>query len=535
MQQFTTLWSSLTPQRRVLVGAATVGVFVVVIGIARLALTPGMALLYSGLDPAAAGEIVTALEARGQRYIVQGDAIHVEERVRDETRMMLAGRGLPRNPGAGYELLDGLSGFGTTSQMFDAAYWRAKEGELARTIIAAPQVSSARVHIAPGSSTPFRREVPPTASVTLSMASGTVTAAQAQAFRFLVASAVAGLTPADVAIIDSVAGVITASDADDAGQGRGSDRTDALRRSVERLLEAHVGPGRVVVELSVDTVTERETIVERRFDPEGRVAISTESEERASTSTDSRSHGVTVASNLPDGDAAEGDGRSESRETHARERVNFEVSETQREVERQPGAIRRITAAVLIDGQTVVDDSGVAQWRPRPEAELLALRDLVASAIGFDEARGDVIAIRSLPFEEITEPGTLATSSWRDSLQADLGQLLRMALLLLAILLVALFVLRPILQAARRNADGDASAERDQMTQAGQLLLQGTTAPGGMDMGVVTEREGPAPNGAPAPDETQDPIALLRARIAERQSETVELLRHWMDDRGDRR
>ena len=107
---------------------------VAVFGLIRAATEPSMALLYSGLDATAAGEVVAALEAEGVPFEVADGAILVEAAARDRIRMELAGRGLPAGGPAGYEILDGLTGFGTTSQMFDAAYWRAKEGELARTI-----------------------------------------------------------------------------------------------------------------------------------------------------------------------------------------------------------------------------------------------------------------------------------------------------------------------------------------------------------------------------------------------------------------
>ena len=95
-------------------------------------------MLYSGLDSAAAGEVVAELEAEGVAFEVEGAAIMVDAAARDRIRMQLAAKGLPAGGPAGYEILDSLSGFGTTSQMFDAAYWRAKEGELARTITGSP-------------------------------------------------------------------------------------------------------------------------------------------------------------------------------------------------------------------------------------------------------------------------------------------------------------------------------------------------------------------------------------------------------------
>lgn len=268
--------------------------------------------------------------------------------------------------------------------MFDAAYWRAKEGELARTILANPAIRSARVHIAQAPAQPFRQMEKPSASVFVATSAGALSAQQARALRHLVASAVTGLLPADVAIIDSQAGLV--SDGEEA-QGREAiaGREEVLRRNVERLLAARVGPGRAIVEVSMDLVTEREQISERRFDPQGRVAISTETQEKTDSARDGAGE-VTVASNLPEGDAAGDDRQSQSSES--RERVNFEVSETQRDLLREPGGIRRLSVAVLVDGLRSETPDGTVDWQPRPEEELSALRDLVASAVGFDEARG---------------------------------------------------------------------------------------------------------------------------------------------------
>lgn len=162
MPQLQSLWAALDNRRRAMMAGVIVCVFFAMFMVAKLATAPGMSLLYAGLEDGAAGEVIQSLEARGIAYDVRGDAIFVPSVVRDETRLMLAASGLPANSHAGYELLDSLTGFGTTSQMFDAAYWRAKEGELARTIVASPHIRSARVHISQGSATPFRRDVVPT-------------------------------------------------------------------------------------------------------------------------------------------------------------------------------------------------------------------------------------------------------------------------------------------------------------------------------------------------------------------------------------
>lgn len=539
MDNMLALWGGLDTRRRVILVAATVGVFLAVLGLARVANTPSMALLYAGLDGAAAGEVVTALDSRGLKYEVRGDAIFVDQAVRDETRMMLASEGLPTNAISGYELLDGLSGFGTTSQMFDAAYWRAKEGELARTILSSPHIRTARVHISQGTGSAFRRDGRPTASVTVTTGTGTLNPAQARALRFLVASAVAGMAPDDVSVIDGQGGLISGSDADQAFGGSGADRAAVLRRNVERMLEAHVGIGRAVVEVSVDTVTDRETIVERRFDPEGRVAISSEAEERTRNATDTRQSGVTVASNLPDGDAGGGDGKAETRDSETRHVNNYEVSQTQREVQRVPGAVRRLTVAVMVDGTRGTNDAGEDIWTPRPDTELEALRELVASAVGFDEARGDVITLRSLPFEQQLTEGTVASTSIFGPLRLDPMTVISMALLSLMVLVLSLFVLRPMLRGAREAERGPVAAldfEDDfpAMQSPALAIADGFGGGYGMGDGMGNGEMGMDAGGSDRePD--NDPMTRLRNLIEERQSETAEILRSWLDEKEEQR
>ena len=444
MQQLFGLWQTLDARRRIVVVLATIATFGAVLGLSAMANRPSMALLYAGLDAGNAGEVIAALDQRGVVYEVRGESIFVPGVERDALRMALASEGLPSTGGVGYELLDSLSGFGTTSQMFDAAYWRAKEGELARTLAAHPSVRSVRVHISPPVTQGLRPATQASASVMVTTRGGALPPAQAKAMRHLVASAVAGLMPEDVSIVDSVAGLVPS--AEDAGApAAAGDRAVELREKVQRLLEARVGPGKAVVELAVETVTEREAITERRFDPEGRVAISTETEERTTSSNESQAGSVTVASNLPTGDATAGQGGSQSDNSETRERTNYEVSETTRELLKSPGAIRRITVAVLVDGIVTQGADGRAEWAARPDEELAALRELIASAVGFDEARSDVITIKSLPFDIPAELGETASASLVERLGLDVMQLAQAATLAVVALILGLFVVRPIL------------------------------------------------------------------------------------------
>ena len=115
---------------------------------------------HSGLEPQYAGEIIEELDQSGIRYEIQGGAIFIPEGKRDQVRFALAKEGLPRQSVQGYELLDEVNGFSVTSEMYNASYWRAKEGELTRTILAIPGITSARVHIGASLRSGFSRSQP---------------------------------------------------------------------------------------------------------------------------------------------------------------------------------------------------------------------------------------------------------------------------------------------------------------------------------------------------------------------------------------
>ena len=520
MNQILSLWDALEPRKRVVAILSAVAMFAAVLGLAKAVNAPNFSLLYAGLDPSTSGEIVQALDAQQVAFEVRGNAIYVDSSVRDQVRMSLASQGLPANGIAGYELLDGLSGFSTTSQMFDAAYWRAKEGELARTILASPKVRSARVHIANPVNRPFDRTSQPSASVIVTLDGGTLTAAQAKAMRFLVASAVTGLQPENVSVIDSINGVVLAAGAEpESTPGEDvSERAARMRANIERILAARVGPGNAIVEVNIDADMDSETISERVLDPDGRVAISSDNEENTASSSGSGGGGVTVASNLPDGDVQGGGGQSQSTNNKTRQRVNYEVSEIRRERVKHPGQIRRISVAVLVNDVVSTDASGAITSTPREEAEITALQDLVKSAIGFDETRGDVVTIQSMEFTGPTGEGSFAEAGATDFLAANLMKIIQMAVFAIVALVLGLFVLKPLLSTPPKR-EVDALPGPDGVV----------TAP--------TEGEAVNPNGEiEINPEVLDPeaprnenVERLKAAITGRTEDSKEVLQSWLN------
>jgi flagellar M-ring protein FliF len=519
MEQLRRTWAALDLRRRLIVVGAGALSLVAILALAQMATRPAMALLYSGLDPATAGEVVGRLEQMNVASEVRGDAIYVPEDARDRVRLALAREGLPRQGQAGYELLDSLSGFSATADMFNAAFWRAKEGELARTILAAPGVRAARVHIAVPTRRPFAREsAPPTASVTVTMAGGALTPAQARAMRYLVALAVPNLAPEQVGVIDSRAGIVLAPGETGAGRdadGAAAEREARLKSEIEQLIAARVGRDRARVSVSVETDREAETVVENVIDPDSQVVLSLDNEEISDTSSGTDGN-VTVASNLPDGDAA-ADRESKSARSETRERVNYEYSEIRRERVRQAGAIRRISVAVLVDGITAEGPDGEPQWKPRPEEELESLRALVRAAIGYDEERGDTVTVESMAFQPDATPGELVeTAPWMRFLERNAMTLIQIGVLAAVAIVLALTVLRPLLM--RRPVP-----EEDVVTLDAQGRPIALGAPEGGALAPAAAEDEPAGE-APEISDTES----LRLAVSENQEQSLAMLKEWL-------
>lgn len=517
--------------------AASLALTVALMAWLALAMTRSeMALLYGGLEPSVAGEVMRKLEELKVAHEVRGDAIMVPAGERDRVRMVLADTGLPRRGQAGYELLDQLGRFGTTSDMFDAAYWRAKEGELARTVDSLSNVRDARVHLVPMSRELFSRSpVEPSASVTVTAVDGgPLNRRQAQAIRHLVALGVKGLRPERVTVIDTAVGVVLGPDhaAGLASDGMRDEREQQLQARIEDMLAAHVGHGRVRVNVAVDLDHEAESVSERVFDPASQVAIHTDTTEVEESSSGSDGEdAVSVATNLPNQGAGEG-GRQSARtaRTESREVANFEVSEVRRDRRREAGAVRRISVAVLMGGVWSVGEAGERVWRPQSTEELARIEDLVKSAIGFDSARGDQLTVQSLPFHDAagTSAADVAPDLW-SMVVAQLGSLAQAAAVVLIGLLAFWFLARPVLaelRAVRERQERSSAEAVPTLEDAGAgdrpRLGAGTTG------GSLAYRDGEAPS----PHEQA--VATLVEAVDRYPEQALGTLRRWLNEVPER-
>jgi flagellar M-ring protein FliF len=184
----------------------------------------------------------------------------------------------------------------------------------------------------------------------------------------------------------------------------------------------------------------------------------------------------------------------------------------------------------MVDGLSTTDASGQNQWAPRPEEELAALHDLVAAAVGFDSARGDVITIKTLAFEPQPVEGSGPASSLIPPFALDVMTLIQLGVLALVTLVLGLFVLRPIL--ASRSARPGATATLAAPAAASGPVLNGIIEDDEIMPDIRPQRPSArvGDGGQKGDGEISDPVARLRRLINERQDETVEILRSWMDD-----
>jgi len=183
--------------------------------------------------------------------------------------------------------------------------------------------------------------------------------------------------------------------------------------------------------------------------------------------------------------------------------------------------------AVLVDGVPVTAADGTVSLQPRPEEELGVLRELVTSAAGLDTARGDVLTLKSLAFEPLPQVGDVATASMFSFGEINLMTLIQTAVLALVALILGLFVIRPVLTSASRRQ----ALPAPMLTLAlpgianfdGQRVLTGEIDDG-TDLPPLS-----VVSGVPGSDGAKDPMSRLRQLIEERQTESVEILRGWME------
>jgi flagellar M-ring protein FliF len=436
------------------VTAALVGVFAFII----LRVTaPQMAPVFTDLTAEDSAAIVKDLERQAIPYELKNDgAIVMVPRDRlTRVRMKLAEGGLPKGGGVGYEIFDKSDTLGATSFVQNINHLRALEGELARTIKAIDRVQAARVHLVLPERPLFSRDkVEPSASIVLRVR-GALETSQVRAIRHLVASAVNGLKPQRVSVVDEAGnlladGAATGAAAVGGGEERQANFERRLKDQIESIVSSVVGPGRARVQLSADFDFNRITETFDKFDPEGRVLRSSQTREESSGS-DGKEGQVTVGNELPGGQQGQNQPAQAQRDQSKKseEIVNYEISRSTKTEVTEGGRIKRVSAAVLVDGSYAKNDKGESVYQPRAKEELDRIAALVRTAVGFDQKRGDQIEVVNLRFAEAPAAPIQEPSGWMSSLQPtkdDIMRAIELAVMGLLALVVLLFVVRPLVR-----------------------------------------------------------------------------------------
>ena len=411
------------------------------------------ALLYSNLDLKEASTITQALDQAGIKYEAKGDGstIFVSRDKVGSTRMLLAGKGLPSSGSVGYEIFDETNALGQTDFVQNLNRQRALEGELARTIRSQDWVNFARVQLSMPKRELFE-EAPqaPTAAVTIGVTGRTPNAEQVRALQNLVASAVPGLTPEKVTIVDQKGKLLGGGQGGDAlgaaGDERRTEVEESIRRKVRDLIEGVVGPGKVRVNVTADLDLSQVTVQEKRYDPDGQVVRSNQTSEENAQETDRGDGQVTVANNIPGGTQTQPvtDGPT-STSSKRDATTNYEISSLDTTTITAPGQIKRLSVAVAVDGsQTVGQDGKLGPYVPRNAEEMRRIEDLVRSAVGYSEPRGDKVTVYNVKFTR--DDQDIKASSFLSGFDKnDLMRAAELGILAIVAALVIFFVIRPMI------------------------------------------------------------------------------------------
>lgn len=420
---------------------------------------PSMSVLFSDLSTTDTNAILKELDTRNVKYELRRDGQTILVAASDVPRLRLdlAGKGIPSGGGVGYEIFDKGDAFSSTSFVQNINHLRALEGELSRTIRSIGRVQAARVHLVIPERRLFERDrEPPRASIALKLA-GELDPAQVRAVRHLVASAVDGLKPERVSIIDERGRLLADGAQGEQGlAGLGLDERQSaiekrVRSQVEEIVASIVGQGRARVQVAATLDNNRVESRSETYDPESRVLRSSQNRTESAATNEAQA-GVTVGNELPGAQAnqnAPGGPRDMSNKNE--EVVNYEISRTTRTEVVEGGRVQKLSVAVLVDGTYSRSPAGEVAYQPRTQEELERIGQLVRTAVGFDQGRGDKVEIVNLRFAEAPPaPTDLTELSLMQQLMSftreDLIRFAELGVISLLTLIVLMTVVRPLLK-----------------------------------------------------------------------------------------
>ena len=423
---------------------------------------PEYQTLYTQLSPEDSGAVIEKLKEKRVPYKVDGPAISVPADKVYETRMELAGEGLPQGGGVGFEIFD-KTAFGVTDFVQKVNYKRALQGELTRTITQIKEIETARVHLAlPEKGVFLDDQKKGRASVIVKLRPGKqLTQGQVSSIVHLVANSVDDLKPEDVAVVDTAGKMWTREAEEDAGMMLSSTQLE-YKRSLEKdyehrvqsMLEKAVGADKVVARVSADVDTRQVERTEETYDPEGQVIRSEQRNKETSVGGVAALGVPGVLSNMPEtaqsGKPAGGSPPSNNKQGEV---INYEISKITSHVVEPTGAVKRLTVSVLVDGtypaapaQAGATADAKGSYAPRTDEELAKYTDMVKAAVGFNESRGDVVSVVSTPFDQGLMEAAAAPEKEPLVPPQLIPVILKYATIALITLFVILFIVRPVMK-----------------------------------------------------------------------------------------
>src|SRR5215510_5788783 len=529
------------PQRFAVLGipAAVLAVLVVVVMLWGSGEKEQVQVLYSQLNMQDAGAIAAKLKEMKIPYTLKGDGttILVPAAMVLDARLRLATEGLPQGGGVGYEVFDHRNLGGGTDFENTLNHQRALQGELARTIGRVAAVHSARVHLVIPKKALFReQQEKTTAAVQLTLVPGRrLSSEQIRGITQLIASSVPGLDPQDVVVTDDTGQILrkeehlNAMSQPEAQLAHQRAQESDLERKVQTLLEPAVGKGKVRARVSVTLDFQQLERTEERFDADNPAIRSQQRVKEEGTGVGFWAMGTPgVRTNVPEGvppgvPPGAGDKNTSSRQT---EMVNNELSKTITRVVAPTGEIKKLSVAVLVDGTYQVGAKGERQYVPRSAEELAKYREIVKSAVGFNESRGDRVDVADAHFDTQDDPDATLQGEARRVFWVKLSSY---GVYVLLALLFCLFIARPLIQMLSGRPAG--TVVETKLPRTVQELEAGMETPGLLP--ATEEAVAGHLAAGTMPDRPSKPTGTaLRARVielAKRDPEhAAEILRMWL-------
>ena len=508
-EQLSAALKRLGARRLIALGIVGVTLFTAILASSFYLNRPQYETLYVGLSRDDVNRMGMALGEAGIPFDVKSDgtSILVPFGKADQARMYLAEKGLPTSNNAGYELFDNMGSLGLTSFMQEITRVRALEGEISRTIQAIRGIKAARVHIVLPEKGSFRRgDQAPSASVVI-RTEGDFAIESAQSIRQLVAAAVPQLTAAAVTILDTN-GRLLASKDDGTSAGAVMSATleqnvsASIDENIRKALAPYLGVGHFQTSVQVALDTDRRQTNETVFDPESRVERSVRVVRESGDSKNSTSDTATgVEQNIPQEEIASKNGDSSSEKTEKREELtNYEVNSKTVSTTSDSYQIKRLSIAVVIDQARLAQAAGVTPVPPNfVDQQIAKITELVATAAGLDQKRGDIINVTAVNFmDAAAEQMEPVSTPMSEMIFRQAGSFVNAAALVVAVALILWFGVRPLMREVGNPQ------EIAQLATASEMAVTNVTAATNLPSLVPARSEQSAP---------YDDLSELRRRM----------------------